>query len=44
MFTALVECIFTGLVAGAVVVLAARLHFIPLLVMWEGEDKPDETP
>lgn len=36
--TALFECLLTGLVTGAVIVVAARVGLIPLLVMWEGED------
>lgn len=33
--TALAECFLTGPVAGAVIVIAARVGLIPILVMWE---------
>ncbi len=37
--TALAECLLTGLVAGAVIVVAARIGLIPILVMWEDENE-----
>lgn len=37
--TALAECFLTGLVAGAVIVIAARVGLIPILVMWEDDSE-----
>lgn len=37
--TTLAECFFTGLVAGAVIIVAARIGLIPILVMWEDENE-----
>lgn len=37
--TTLAECFLTGLVTGAVIVIAARVGLIPILVMWEDDSE-----